>query len=166
MLELRTVVFDRADTVDDDVADEPAATALDHSVLDIDLASVAALDDGHHAGLVTDAALPAPAHHHAFDGAHRAGQPRHQATLEQLREHPRELVSLGRRPFIPFALEHGGGDAANIGDVGHEVLDAGDLFEGFGLDRGVIEYPVHPSEEVPEAIGRRAGEGAASGGRA
>jgi len=81
---LGTIVFDRADAVDDDVTNEPAISSLDHPILDIDLAAVARLDDGHHFCFVADARLTAPAHHHAVDRADRAGEPCNQTALEQL----------------------------------------------------------------------------------
>jgi len=157
-LELRAIVFCRADAVEDDVADQPAPAALDHAVLDIDFAPVAALDDRHHPGLVTHAGLTAPAHHHAFHGVDRSGEPGDQPALEQLGEHASELVALGGRPRVPLAVERGRRRATDVGDARHQVLDARDLLEWLRADGRVVQHRVDRPEELAQALGRRAGK--------
>jgi len=156
--ELRAIVVDRADAIDDDVADEPAAPPLVHPVLDEDLAPITALDHRRYPHLVGGLGLAAPRHDHAVDGADGAGEPRHQAALEELGKEASELLSLGGSPRLPFPVEHGGCGAADVRDVGDEPLDTRDLLQRSRLDGGIDEHPVHRAEEFAEAVSRRAGK--------
>jgi len=155
--ELRAIVVDRADAVDDDVADEPAAPSLVHPVLDEDLAPITALDHRRHPRLVTGLGLAAPRHDHAVDGADGAGEPRDHAALEELGEEAGELLSLGWGPRLPFSVEHGGRGSADVRDVGDEPLDTRDFLQRLRLDGGIDEHPVHRAEKLTQAVSRRAG---------
>jgi len=99
-----------------------------------------------------------PADHHAADRAHGSGEPGDQAALEQLGEQASELVSLGGRPRVPLALERRGGGPADVGDLRHEVLDAGDFLERRGAGGRVVDDDVDRAEEVAQTVRRRPGK--------
>src|SRR5262249_60467204 len=57
LVELRAVVGDEADTLDDDVVDEPAVALLEHPVVDGDFGALLGDDLGPHDGLIAFAGV-------------------------------------------------------------------------------------------------------------
>src|SRR5882724_6828518 len=151
LVELRAVVRNEADALDDDVVDEPAVVLLEHPVLDGDVGARLGDELTQHGGLV---ALGPVAQVLDLLAAVQLDL-RDVRALEEVAEQLDELVALGLRAGRPVPAQRALGRFPEVEDVVGNLAHGDALVLRLVLQRGIVDQLEHAIHLRPELFHRR-----------
>src|SRR2546427_2546976 len=162
LVELRPVVGDEADALDDHVVHEPLLALVEHPVVDGDLGPLL-----RHQPCADDRRLAVERLAHELDLLAAVElDSREVRALEEIREELHELLALGGRPAGPVPGQRALGRLREVEDVVGDLPDRGPplLLLSFLLQLGVLEELDDAGDLRAELVGRDAGPRPAGAG--